>query len=376
MRIAYFVSNRTTLPPKGDEIAASTSVVLDLVNAFSNNHDVTVYAAKGTHIDGVKTVDLDFPPFHLDAGLSQDDWTTKFTLGMKSAYVGALFEHAAEYDLIHLHTEPVYLGMPFAHLIKTPVLFTSHNAIHDYELPLYNYYLNQGIHFSGLSHAQIRRLDNKATIPVILNGIQTDTLPFVASVASNAPYLFLGRLVVDKGIDTFLAVAKENSNTPFVVAGKGTDEWEKKTEEAQKTAQLTFLHMLIHKSKEWYQSLSQAKALLMPIQYEDTCPLVPLEAMACGTPVIAFARGALTEQVVDGKTGFLINFSENDIRGDFIIKKTGLEGMNEAIKRMSQLSQPEYALMRKDCRKHVEETFTRERMTSEYEKLYREILQK
>ena len=58
-----------------------------------------------------------------------------------------------------------------------------------------------------------------------------------------------------------------------------------------------------------------------------------IEAMACGTPVIAFAKGSVPEVVKDGVTGFIVNASDDDIRGDWIIKKTGIEGLCEAVEK-------------------------------------------
>jgi glycosyltransferase involved in cell wall biosynthesis len=79
-----------------------------------------------------------------------------------------------------------------------------------------------------------------------------------------------------------------------------------------------------------------------------------VEAMACGTPVIAFNRGSVPEVVKDKKTGFVVN------------------NINEAVKAVKKIDQ----IKREDCRKWVEEKFTVERMVDEYEKVYYEVLKK
>lgn len=119
-----------------------------------------------------------------------------------------------------------------------------------------------------------------------------------------------------------------------------------------------------------------AKLFLFPIQWEEPFGLVMIEAMACGTPVVAYARGSVPEVVKDGETGFIVNSSDADIRGDFIIKKTGIEGLCEAVNRIYAMPEDEYRQMRRNCRRHVEENFTVERMVDAYEKVYREILLK
>jgi glycosyltransferase involved in cell wall biosynthesis len=100
-----------------------------------------------------------------------------------------------------------------------------------------------------------------------------------------------------------------------------------------------------------------------------------IEAMACGTPVIAYARGSVPEVIVDGVTGFVVNSSDDDIRGNWIIKKTGIEGLQEAIEKIYSLSDDEYLKIRKNCRKHVEENFTFNKMVDEYEKVYKEVIE-
>ena len=129
------------------------------------------------------------------------------------------------------------------------------------------------------------------------------------------------------------------------------------------------------KAREEIVSLMQkAKAFLMTINWEEPFGLVMIEAMACGTPVVAFARGSVPEIVKDGETGFIINPSDDDVRGDWIIKKTGFEGLCEAVNKLYSLSQEEYKQMRLACRKRVEERFTIEKMVEEYEKVYQDVL--
>lgn len=99
-----------------------------------------------------------------------------------------------------------------------------------------------------------------------------------------------------------------------------------------------------------------------------------IEAMACGTPVVAYARGSVPEVIKDGETGFIVNPSDTDIRGNWIIKKTGIEGLCEAVERIYSMPEDQYRQMRRNCRAHVEKNFTVERMVDEYEKVYKEIL--
>ncbi len=97
--------------------------------------------------------------------------------------------------------------------------------------------------------------------------------------------------------------------------------------------------------------LGQARALLIPTLAPETSSLVAMESMACGTPVVAFAKGALPEVVADGKTGFLVN--------DF-------DGMVNAVRRVDSID-------RRECRARVEARFSASRMADGYERLYATI---
>lgn len=119
---------------------------------------------------------------------------------------------------------------------------------------------------------------------------------------------------------------------------------------------------------------NKSKVFVLPLGWEEPFGLVVPEAMAAGVPVVTYARGSMPELIVDGKTGFLVNHSDTDIRGDFIIKKTGKAGLIEAIKKIYAMDEKEYNNMRLACRKHVIENFTIEKMVDSYEEVFYKIL--
>lgn len=98
--------------------------------------------------------------------------------------------------------------------------------------------------------------------------------------------------------------------------------------------------------------------------------------MSCGTPIIAYAKGAIPEIIDDGVTGFIVNSSDDDIRGEWIVKKTGVDGLCEAIEKIYSMPEGEYQKMRQNCRTHVEKNFTARRMVEEYLKIYKEVVSK
>ena len=134
------------------------------------------------------------------------------------------------------------------------------------------------------------------------------------------------------------------------------------------------LNIPIFESKKHKNAFfGEGKAFIFPALWEEPFPFVVLEAYASGTPIIAYAKGSLTETVIDGETGFLVNSSDTDIRGNWITKKTGIEGLMEAVNKLYSMPDAEYKKMRLNARKHVEKIFTAERMADQYLDLYKKI---
>lgn len=373
MKIAYFISNRSTFPSSKNEITASSTVVSNIIKHLSLKHEITLYAAKGSIVPpGVKLIDLDIPPFSTDSNISNTDWTTKAVLGMKQLYLGELFRNSHNYDLIHLHTEPVYLGMSYVNLIKTPVLFTSHNAYHDAESPIFSFY-DKKIYFSGLSQQQISRMPFSEKPPVIYNGIEVEQFPFQKD--SEEYFLFLGRLHRDKGIETYLTLVKAHPDKKFYIVGKGEVAIEDSIRKLEKEVKnLTFFGMVPRATPQWFTLISKAKALIAPIQWDEPFGLTFIEAMACGTPVIAYSRGASPEVIKDGSTGFLVNQSPEYSTDTYMCTKKGVDGLTEAINKLASLRPAEYATIRSQAYTHTHETFSMEKMALRYDELYNSIV--
>jgi glycosyltransferase involved in cell wall biosynthesis len=212
--------------------------------------------------------------------------------------------------------------------------------------------------FNCVSQAQFRTFaDQPQVIGVVPNGIALEKFP-VTSAKENY-VLWLGRICEEKAPHLAIAAAQA-AGVPLVLAGQVYpfsyhQQYFKREIESHITdatgASVQFVDSPSLATK--LVLLSRARAVILTSTAEETSSLVAMEAMACGTPVIAFRRGAFPEIVSDGETGFVVD---------------SVEQMTAAILRSHEISA-------RGCRKRVESRFAAPRMAHEYLQLYRQILE-
>ena len=187
------------------------------------------------------------------------------------------------------------------------------------------------------------------------NFVDTEFYTFSPAVADDAPLVFLSRLERIKGAHTAIAIARK-SGRRLILAGNrvahndGEEYWKSEIEPHLDRDSVTYVGPLNDDQKK--RLLSGAAALIVPIEWDEPFGIVFAEALACGTPVIACARGALPEIVRHGVEGFLI--------------KSVSEGC-EAVEKLGSIK-------RVDCRKRVEEQFSRKVVVGRYDLLYKRLL--
>ncbi len=264
-------------------------------------------------------------------------------------HAAAAIADADAFDIIHNHAgEPV---MALAGLVNVPMLTTMHCAITPYTRFVWEYY---GGYFNTISRAQINTvppLERPQYAGTVYNAIDVASFPFREQ--KDGYLLCLNRVAPEKG--THLAIeAACQAGRKLVIAGKVDRIQDGYYEAAVRPLvdgrDVVFLGEANYRLKrELYAS---AACLLMPICWEEPFGLVMVEAMACGTPVIAFARGAAPELIVDGETGFLVR---------------DVDSMVEALRKIDGIEPTR-------CRQHVEANFDVPVMVEGYLRLYREIV--
>ncbi len=271
---------------------------------------------------------------------------------LKFIGVGKVLEYLKDLDVDIIHNHIGWRLLPFTPLLKKPVITTLHGPLDiKYQKTIYGQF--KKANFVSISNNQKEPLPDLNYIATVYNGIDIKKFPFSEKRGN---YLaFLGRMSPEKGPVEAIKVAKKSS-LELKIAGKidvvDKEFFEKKVAPFIDNKQIKFLGETNHKEK--VELLKNAKALLTPIQWREPFGLFFVEAMACGTPVIAFNRGSVPEIIKDGETGFIVR---------------NVEEMAEAIKNIDKIS-------RKKCRERVEKYFTVGKMADGYEKVYYEILKK
>jgi len=260
------------------------------------------------------------------------------------------FRIASKFDVIHSHVD--FLGLPWASRCTTPVLTTLHGRLDLPELlPLYALYKDQPL--VSVSKSQQAPLAHANWAAAVHHGLPRDLYRFQEG---GGGYLaFLGRMAAEKRPDHAIEIAKR-TGIPLKIAAKVDP-----TDRAYFREQIEPLldHPLIEfvgeiNDAEKQEFLGNALALLAPFDWPEPFGLVFTEALACGTPVLAYDRGAVPEIVKHGTTGFICN---------------DLEHMVEAAARVSRLS-------RTACRESFDEYFTAERMAHDYLNLYEQLAER
>lgn len=255
-----------------------------------------------------------------------------------------------QFDLIHNHFDFFMFSLLMSNDCP-PILTTLHRPI-DEELARVARSFPK-MKFCAISNDQRQSAEENGlkVVDVVHNGIKVRDYPF--NEKPEDYFMYLGRVNKDKGVVDAIHVAKE-AHVKLIVAGNvaGGEEWNYFLHEVQPILNdegIQFVGQVGFEQK--VKLLSGAKAVLFPINRREPFGLVMIEAMACGTPVVAFNRGSVPEVVINKKTGFVVDNKEEMIGA---IKEIG-------------------SIKRKDCRKHVEQNFTLEQMVNKYEEVYKKL---
>ncbi len=262
----------------------------------------------------------------------------------ESLHISEVFERADEFDLIHNSFD--FLPLTYSRLVDTPVITTIHGFSSPDILPVYRKYNGYG-HYVSISDAD--RAPGLDYLGTVYHGLSMEE--FVYCPDPRGYLLFFGRISHEKGLAEAIEVAKR-AGLPLKIAGIIQDEtyFQERIEPKLEPGIIEFLGPADHKTRN--SLLGGAVALLHLVNFDEPFGFTMIEAMACGTPVIAQRRGSIPEVVDDGATGFIV------------------DTLNQAVDSVPRAA----ALERRDIREIAEKRWTKERMVEDYIRLYQRVL--
>lgn len=258
-------------------------------------------------------------------------------------------EAASRFDVIHSHID--YWSFPFARLTNTPTVATMHGRLDVEELhPVYARYRN--IPLVSISDAQREPLPLMNWVATIYHGLPRDLLHF--SPGPGKYLAFLGRISPEKRPDLAIEVARR-VGIPLKIAAKvdavDRDYFETVIKPLLSPPDIEYIGEIGESEKSEF--LGNALAFMFTIDWPEPFGLAMIEALACGTPVVARPCGSIPEVVRSGVTGFVAS---------------SVGEMAAAVSEIEKLS-------REECRREFENRFTAEIMVDRYEQVYRQLIE-
>lgn len=328
-------------------------------------HTVTMFAREGSFVPGVSIEQIAVPGSVRPASFSysaQERPVDRGFFAQANIFLELflqLRQRLVEFDIVHVHAfdwpafacSTLIQEVPVLHSIHLPAVSSEiNNALQVLDRQ------NHPLTLSTVSQACARSYESYTLIDhVIYNGLDLSTIPFSAEIATDAPLLFAGRITPEKGVEDAIEIA-ERAGRHLLIAGVIYDHtyYEKRIlPRLQRVGeQVTYLGQL--ERLALWKIMSQSLGLLFPIEWDEPFGLTPVEAMATGTPVIAYRRGAVEEIILHDETGFIVKAGNRSQAAALVANLTDLSRVR--------------------CRTHVEEHFSLERMLDEYEQVYASLM--
>ncbi len=358
IKVAMMVRGYIPAPKPADMLYAPIDLAVELADGLSiRGHDVDYYGPLGTELKTAHSATLNLRPLASSGKEFQEllgarEQLNHYVPSLWDTYLAEdMFRRAqlGEYDILHFQHPEV--ALPLARRYRdVPVMYTLHDPVFPWYKELFELYDSPNQHYVSISNNQRRDAPDLNYAATIYDGIDTDEFSF--SNEHEDYLLYLGRIVPEKGVKEAIQIAEATNNRLLIIgpvypAAQGYFDQYIKPYLNDKILYLGYIER--DKLRPYYQ---KAKALLSPIQWEEPFGMTSIEAMACGTPVIAIARGSMPEIIKHEKTGYLVN---------------SVGEMIEAVRKVNKLD-------RRACREHVKAHFSLKQMIDGYEQAYHEIL--
>jgi len=343
MKIAILSPFEERVPPV--KYGGTELVVYNLIEQLVKmGHEVTLLASG----DSKTSARLE-PVFSQSIRLLPDSQDMKIRDALKYIGIGKVISYLKKntFDVVHNHIG--WRLLPFQKIIESPVVTTLHGPLDvAYHQKVYGVYKNSN--FISISLNQRLPMPQLNYIANVYNGIEIEKFKF--NEKPRDYFAFLGRMSPEKGPVQAIEIAKK-AGVKLLMAAKvdsvDKEFFKNKVEPLIDGKQIRYIGEVNHAEK--VEFLGNAKALIAPIQWEEPFGLFFIEAMVCGTPVIALKRGSVPEIIIDEKTGFIC------------------ENVSEASEKVKAIEK----IQRENCFNHVKENFSAKKMAEEYVKAYLKV---
>jgi glycosyltransferase involved in cell wall biosynthesis len=337
LRIAITADPELPIPPTH---YGGIERIIDLLvrGLVQQGHDVTLFAHPGSSSAGRLI------PYPGTSSASSID-----TARNTATFTHYILTHG--FDVVHSFSRLIYL-LPILPL-RIPKLMTYQRAITRRSVLLGDRLSNGTLHFSAISRHMMNPVSDIGTWHLVSNCACLERYQFQREVGNDAPLMFLGRIEEIKGPHLAIEVARRAGLRLCIAGNVAADQqlyFETRIRPFVDNRNVVYLGPVDDMEKNVL--LGRARALLMPVLWEEPFGIVMVEAMACGTPVVGLDRGAVCEVVDDGVTGF--------VRQD-------VNGLVEAVRRIGEID-------RWHCRERVERQFSDAVLTTKYLSAYREVI--
>jgi glycosyltransferase involved in cell wall biosynthesis len=340
MRIAQVSPLFEAVPPKlyGGTERVVHSLTEELV---AMGHDVTLFAS-GDSITSATLAPMRREALRLDPTVR--DWVAYYM-----RMVELIYRRADEFDVIHFHID--YFPLSLFSRQRTPFLTTLHGRLDLLEFKeIYETFPHAP--FVSISNSQRRPIPSLNWVRTVLHGMPARRL--MPRPVEQSYFAFLGRVSPEKGVDRAIKIAAR-AGVKLKIAAKvdvaDREYYEAEIKPLLSQGHVEFIGEIDDSQKPEF--LSGAHALLFPIDWPEPFGLVMIEAMACGTPVIAYNCGSVPEVIDHGVTGFIVPDEDAAV---------------SAISRLGELD-------RATIRRRFEQRFTARRMAEDYVDVYEELIE-
>ncbi len=346
-KIAVIVPPFTRVPPRGQ--GGTERIAHEMIEGFvKKGYKVTLFGA-GPYSGSARYIRIfsrTIAERKIDTTYTEASRPLRLELAYIAKVMEELIDREKEFDIVFNHMRGGYLLLPLSLFLKLPIISVLHLPLFTEAANVFAAYKKPGL--VTISNSQRKGFPEINYLATVYNGVNLKEFSFGEKPADY--FVFMGALAEHKNPkDAILAALKNKSNLLLAGGKKREPYFSEQLKPLINNKTVRYIGEV--GGRERINLLKKAKALIFPIKWQEPFGLVMIEAMACGTPVIAYPNGAAREVIEHGQTGFIVR---------------NVKGLSRAMKEIDKID-------RRKCRQRVENHFTNQIMVEKYEKIMKKL---